>query len=86
MKQYRMECQIRKAGSKAWETTYTSEDKEHVLEMLACDLAAKYLGHAPYVKSIKRKQNYDGTATYTVVHTLSEDQDQRTLYTAPIYA
>lgn len=80
-----MKVQIKEKGSRVWETTYSTDNKEHVLHSLAEDLIAKYIGHANYVKSIKRKQNYDGTATYTVTHKISEEYDQRTIYTVPIY-
>lgn len=84
---YQMKVMNRKQGEKDWTVTYTSTDKEHVLEMLAEDLVAHYIGKARYVKSIKRTQNYDGTATYTVDHTLADYpyQKQKTEYIVPIY-
>lgn len=85
MKQYQMICQVRKPGEKAWTTTYTNDDPQHVLQMLADDLAAKYIGHASRVKSIKRRQTYLGTCEYTVVHHVTDSQECRTIYTAPVY-
>ena len=82
---YQMQVMIRRQGDKKWETTYVSTDAEHVLKMFSENMVAKYIGKAPYVKSIKRKQNYNGTATYTVNYTLSEKQEQKIEYILPIY-
>lgn len=69
-----------KKGSR-WEQTYTCTDTEQNLHSLASDLAAKYIGKALYVKSIKRRNNYDGTQTYTVTY----DNESRSIYTTDIY-
>ena len=69
-----------KKGNK-WVTTYKHIDNTEALQSLASDLAAKYIGKASYVRSIKRRNNYDGTQTYTVTY----DNDCRAIYVTNIY-
>lgn len=56
----------RKKG-KEWETTAYYAGVE-LYRNLASELAAKHIGHASYIKSIKRKNRYDGTQEYTVTY------------------
>lgn len=51
-----------------WVETWATEG-ERVYEDLAKDLIAKKLENCTYIRSIKRKQNYDGTNTITVNYT-----------------
>lgn len=84
MSRFKMECQ-RKNEKGKWETTHTTENKEHILEMFANDLTAKYIGKATYVKSIRRNNNYDGTATYIVTYNWNDCKPMRTIYIVSIY-
>lgn len=70
----------RKNG-KTYVLDYTCTDAGTVVERLAGDLAAKYIGKAPYIRSIKRRNNYDGTQLYTVTY----DNGYRIEYTVSIY-
>lgn len=71
---------IRKNG-KHESVSYESNDKEHVLEMLLANLRYKYIYKAPGYR-ISRKNNYDGTETYTVVYTEPETKlHWKTIYT-----
>ena len=70
----------RKSG-KNYVLDYTNTDAGAVIERLAADLAAKYIGKAPYIKSVKRRNNYDGTQLYTV----SYDTGYRIEYVVSIY-
>ena len=76
---------VEKKNGKKWEETYRKiGSKEEIGARLAADLAAKYIGKAPYIKRIDRKNNYNGTQTYTVYET-SGDADFRTIYTTETY-
>ena len=69
---------------KKWVLSSTYNDPEldtWNLHALASDLAAKYIGKAPYIRSIKRRNNYDGTQTYTVTY----DNCCRSIYVTDIY-
>ena len=71
---------------KTWTTTFTSEG-EHALQFLASELAAKYVGKASYIRSIKRRNNYDGTQTYIVTYNpdVGGGKVGRSVYTTDIY-
>lgn len=70
-------------NGKKWETT-CEQDGLTALDFLASELAAKYIGKASYIRSIKRANNYDGTKTYTV--TYSDDiGGGRAVYLTDIY-
>lgn len=56
-----------KKGDK-WFYGSTCRDPETVYESLANDLIAKKINQCSYIKSIRRRQNYNGTATITVVY------------------
>lgn len=66
---------------KTWETTYIDRNRESVYKSLSTDLAARYVGKAQYIKSVKRRNNYDGTQTYTVNY----DNGTRAIYIVDIY-
>lgn len=68
---------------RTWETTCTQTGAD-ALEFLASELAAKYIGKAQYIRSIKRVNNYDGTKTYTVTYS-AEYGGGRAVYTTDIY-
>ena len=72
---------IETKDGKKWVETYKQTDNAEALHSLASDLAAKYIGKAAYVKSIKRRNNYDGTQTYTVTY----DNNCRAIYVTDIY-
>lgn len=70
----------RKSG-KNYLVDFVNTDAGAVIERLAADLAAKYIGKAPYIKSVKRRNNYDGTQLYTV----SYDTGYRMEYVVSVY-
>lgn len=70
-------------SGKNWETT-CEQSGETALHFLASELAAKYIGKAPYVRSIVRKNNFDGTKTYTVTYS-ADVGGGRAVYTTDIY-
>lgn len=49
-----------------WETTYTTTDPEEIFRELSNDLIAKKLCKSSSIRSISRRNNYDGTNTVTV--------------------
>lgn len=57
-----------KMSGKHESVSYESNNKEHVLEMLLTDMKYKYIYKANGYR-ITRKNNFDGTETYTVVYT-----------------
>ena len=69
-----------KRGSK-WEETFRQEDSYEITRHLAQDLAAKYIGKASFIRRIVRRNNYDGTQTYTVTYA----NDTRAIYIVDIY-
>ena len=70
----------RKSG-KNYVLDFTNTSAGDVITRLAADLAAKYIGKAPYIKSVKRRNNYDGTQLYTVTY----DTGYRIEYTVSVY-
>ena len=54
-------------GSK-WTFNSINRDAGLVYEYLSNDLIAKKINKCTYIKSIRRYQNYDGTATITVLY------------------
>lgn len=60
-----------------YETTHTTTDAAQVYERLALDLVAKKVNACSYIKSIKRRPNYNGTCEITVTY----DNRTRALYT-----
>lgn len=70
----------RKSG-KNYVVDFENTDAGDVIERLAGDLAAKYIGKASFIKSIKRRNNYDGTQLYTVFY----DNGYKIEYTVSIY-
>ena len=68
---------------RTWETTCTQTGAEAV-HFLASELAAKYIGKAQYIRSIKRVNHFDGTKTYTVTYA-SDIGGGRAIYTTDIY-
>lgn len=56
-----------KKGNK-WFCGSTCRDAGLVYEFLANDLIAKKINKCSYIQSIRRRQNYDGTATITVIY------------------
>ena len=75
MREIKREFQI-KSGSK-WATISTYTDHAEIYEFLTHDLIAKKINACPYIKSIKRVNNYDGTQTITVTY----DSTTRNIYT-----
>lgn len=73
--------QIKHCGKYIDRYTSTGEDALH---SLASELAAKYIGKAAYIRSIKRVNNFDGTKTYTVTYA-SDCGGGRSIYTTDIY-
>lgn len=67
-----------KNGSK-WAACRMIDDATQVLESLAQDLIAKKINECRYIRSIKRKTNYNGTQTITVDY----GNGTRSLYTIP---
>ena len=69
---------------KKWEAS-TSDPMTgaEVYRALAEDLLYKYVNKASFIKSIKRKQNYNGTVTIIVTydHTGIATNDVRAIYT-----
>ncbi len=81
-----MKTIIRKAEvkkGKIWIASNSSPvtDPGEVYKSLASDMAAKDIGKAAYIKSIKRSNNYDGTQNYTVTY----DNNVRAVYTVDVY-
>ena len=72
---------IEKKEGRKWTVTFTCSDEQTCLRNLASELAAKYVGKAEYVRSIKRRNNHDGTQTYTVTF----NNDHRAVYVTDIY-
>lgn len=70
----------RKEG-KQYTLDFINDNAGDVVERLAGDLAAKYIGKAPFIKSIKRRNNYDGTQLYTVFY----NNGYKIEYTVSIY-
>lgn len=64
-----------------YETTYIDRNRESVYKSLSTDFAARYIGKAQYIKSIRRRNNYDGTQTYTVNY----NNGTRAVYVVSIY-
>lgn len=48
--------------------TITQTDAAQVYEYLAHDLIAKKINACRYIKSIKRRNNYDGTQQITIIY------------------
>lgn len=71
----------RKDEKGKWHTVYTVYNRDRILEGLAYDLAAKYIGKAQRIRSIRRRQNYNGTQTYTVYY----EDGRRCIYTVDLY-
>lgn len=84
MEKYFMEVQFRNSPNDSWQTTYTNSDKARVLELFSEDVVAHYIGKAPYVKSIRRKNLYNGAARY-VVDKSTETIKTRVIYDVSIY-
>jgi hypothetical protein len=57
---------IEKKAGKIWTAVDIIIDDEFIYKDLAEHFAAKYIGKAPYIGAIQRRNNYDGTQTYTV--------------------
>jgi len=64
-----------KIGHK-WEECRKIDDAAQVLESLAQDLIAKKINACTYIRSIQRKNNYDGTQTIIVTY----DNNVRSTY------
>lgn len=54
-------------NGKTWELLTTTTDPQIVYSRLAQDLINKKLCACTYIKSITRRQNYNGTVTITVM-------------------
>ena len=52
-----------------WNFNTIIRDPATVYKMLTNELIAKKINKCTYIKSIRRRQNYDGTATITVLYT-----------------
>lgn len=70
-----------KKEGKKYIVDFVNTDAGDAIERLAGDLAAKYIGKAPFIKSIKRRNNCDGTQLYTVFY----DNGYKIEYTVSIY-
>jgi len=64
----RISYQFDKKEGNKWVTTFVSNDPSYVYERLTNELIAKKINNAPYIRSIKRTNLYNGyqkiTATY----------------------
>lgn len=72
---------IEQKQGRKWEPVYVVGNETKALHSLAQDLAAKYIGKAQFVGRIVRRQNYDGTQTYTVYYS----NGTRAVYDTDIY-
>lgn len=52
-----------------WYCNFIENDETLVYKQLCCELIAKKLEQCSYIKSIKRKQNYDGTIDIIISYT-----------------
>lgn len=87
MKKYELTVQSRVDGEKKWDTVFTldkPEDAETILAEFAEDMVAHYMGKSTIIKRVTRKQNYNGTATYTVLKQLGKSS-VRLIYTLSVY-
>ena len=62
------ELRIEAKSGHTWQHLRTVTEPEEIFRSLAHDLTAKHLHHAPYVRRICDKCNYDGTRTITVYY------------------
>lgn len=62
--------------SKRWVRDYEATNADHAMMMYSSHLYDKYIAHAPYIKRVTDKNNYDGTRTITFYM-----GDYRTVYT-----
>lgn len=66
-----------KKTGRNYEQTWSSEDKERIYEDLAHELISKKLCGCSYIRSITRKQLYNGFIKITVTY----DNGDRRIYT-----
>lgn len=74
-------CSELKQSSGKWVLccTFDSMSAEEIYKRLSDDLIAKKINQCRYIKSIKRRNNYDGTQEITVTYINSV----RNIYTVP---
>lgn len=74
-----MKCNVvfEKKTGRNYEQTWSSDDKERVYEDLTHELVAKKLCGCSYIRSITRKQMYDGFIKIIVAY----DNGDRRVYT-----
>jgi hypothetical protein len=53
---------------RAWRETYSTTDEAEVYRSLAGDLEARYMAQARYIRRVERRNNYDGTETFSVYY------------------
>lgn len=65
----------------AWIDTFSDYNETDVYKSLSRDLIAKKINQCRYIKSIKRRQNYNGYITIIVTY----DNNVRSVYTVKEY-
>lgn len=45
--------------------TFETHDEKTIYERLSSCMVARYINHAPWIKRVTSRCNYDGTYTYT---------------------
>lgn len=76
MKEAKRVVEVKRNGKYVREE-YVEQSGEEVYRHLANDLIAKKLNECRWIRSIRRRNNYDGTQTIVV----SYDNDVRAIYT-----
>lgn len=61
---------------RTWRTTYRTEEPEEIYKSLAQQLMSHKVFHAPYIKRMEQRTNYDGTRTVKFY----EDNGGRSVY------
>ena len=69
MKNNRIMKTVQVKQGKKWIESYTDTNAKNVFESFACDLVAKKIDHADFVKSFRKTQNlYNGFYKYVVTY------------------
>lgn len=65
----------KKVGKKGYQEEYFSDNKEHVMEMFASYMTAKYLHKVDWIKSVKDEPNYAAGGRIVTFRTTQEHFD-----------
>lgn len=84
MKNATMKSYNKKNGEKEFTLVYETNNNEQIMERLAWCLAAKYIGKAPVIKSIKRIQHYT-YQEYIVTEQVTENTIGKTVFEINLY-